>query len=398
MISDNSIRNILSLFLFVAVFVSLGFNDKVSEGGTPIHLSQLIFSALYLIYLISFGLIAVFTSKKIQFNYLIMICAFFMSIYASFGVIISGVPINELIKFIFLILSVWIFVILFSSYEINIEHLFNVILLGFLVASITFILEYDIFNIALDNRLDASRLGGYNTFAFLLSQAMIISIHIFITSRSISLKLVVIVIFMVFLLTTFLTLSRGGLFSFLIGATYYLTRMKRKRYLLLAPISALVVLSYYDLSLILEIEEISQRYLGDSGISDYSSGRIPLWIYLISDLLSNFLQLLFGNGIGTIFFDSSTSWTTTRSAHNQYLEYLYYFGLIIFIPFSIAILRFIYKIKKIPKTSTNILLTSLFIQILFGLLIDSHLQTAQVGWYFGMMIALILVTTKKYTS
>ena len=318
-----------------------------------------------------------------------------MSIYASFGLTITGVAVSEAIKFNFLILSIWIFVILFSSYDINIEHLFIAILAGFFVASITFILEYDILNIALENRLDASRLGGYNTFAFLLSQAMLMSIHLFFTSRNLLLKLILILAFMIFLLTIFITLSRGGLFSFFIGVTYYLIRMKKKRYLLLAPLSALIVLSYYDLSLILEVEEISQRYLGDSGMSDYSSGRIAIWIYLLNDMFSNFFQLIFGNGIGTINFDSSISWVITKSAHNQYLEYFYYFGLIIFIPLLIALLKLTNEMKMLPKNPLNLLLTSLFIQILFGLLIDSHLATAQVGWYFGMMLAVFIVTARK---
>ncbi len=396
MVSNLKINKIISFFLFLSIFVSLGFNEKIIESGTPIYLSQIIFTILYAIYFISFLLVGLFSSKKIEINILFLSFILFFIFYASFGVSLSGNSMNEVIKFSFFLFSIWIFIVLFSSFEIDMKTLMIVVLISFFAASLNFISEYNILNINPENRLDSSRLGGYNTFALLMSQAMLICIHLLFNSKNLFFKTLLLISFLFFLLTLFLTFSRGGVFSFIIGATYYLYKTKRKRYFFLVPLSALVLFQFYDLSFISNIEDIVTRYTGDSSsIGEYSTGRISLWIYLIQDISSNFIDFIFGKGIGTIAYDSNTSWTITKSAHNQYLEYFYSFGLLVFFIFVTFLVNIGRKLIKFQKEPFDLLIHALFIQIIFSLFVDSHLQASQVGWYFGMLIAVFYFNANK---
>ena len=228
---------------------------------------------------------------------------------------------------------------------------------------------------------------------------MLISIHLFFNTKSFLLRLIYCSAFFIFTLSIFLTFSRGGLFCFIIGTIFYLYKIKQKKIFFVTPILILLALPFFDISIISNLDAISDRYLGDTSSSfslqDYSTGRIYIWLSLLNESFSSAIGFFFGHGQGTIMIDTPTSWTTVRSAHNQYLEYFYSFGFLVFF-LLLAILFWISKrLFQLNQTKHNILVTGLFIQMVIGIAFDSYLQTSQIGWYFGVMIAIFIHHSKK---
>jgi O-antigen ligase len=399
MIGIKKINAFITLLISISVILSLGFNTKLIDGGTPIYLSQLVFTISYIIFLVIIFLVTLFSNHRVDLNFLSLFFIFFLIAYSAFGVSINGASFSEQIKFSFVLVSVWFFLVIFSTFKINLDTIFKALLVGGIIACITFISEYNILDINPEKRLKAGRLGGYNAFAFILSQIMLIAIHLFFSNKSFLLRSMISLAFILFTITIFLTFSRGGLFCFLIGAAIYLYKIKQKKIFVITPVLILLALPFFDISIISNLDAISDRYLGDSSspfsVADYSTGRVYVWFSLLDESFASLRGFVFGHGLGSILIDTPTSWTYVRSAHNQYLEYFYSFGFIIFSLLFVLLFWLSNRLFKLNNTGHNILIIGLFIQILIGIGLDSYLQTSQIGWYFGIMIAIFIHHAKR---
>tara|TARA_A100001015_G_scaffold130892_2_gene145236 strand:- start:3968 stop:5194 length:1227 start_codon:yes stop_codon:yes gene_type:complete len=398
MISVNSIVKTLYITLIVCILVNLGFNFKILDGGTPLYLSQVTSSFFYLVYLISFLLIISFSPYKIEMNFVLLFSFLLIVSIAYFQMILFGISSNEVIKFSFLLISVWFFTVVFTSFRFDLQPLIFSIIVAVFFSGLAFIQDYDITKINTENRLDSSALGGFNTYAFLLSNAMLMCVYVFFKNKNLFLKILMVSIFLFFMLLLFSTFSRGGLVSLIIGLGYFLYKIEQKKLLIMTPILILIALSIFDVTLFQNYEIVLDRYFGEDITSFSGSGRVDIWKYLISDMLSSPLHLLFGNGVGSISIDLENSPFMLTSAHNQYLEYFYYFGIIIG-TFLIAPVTFTYtKLKRTDPSIEKFLMLAIFLQFSIGLILDSYLQASQMGWYFGMIIGLLIAYPRNINA
>ena len=329
MISVNSIVKTLYITLIVCILVNLGFNFKVLDGVTPLYLSQVTSAFFYLVYLFFFFINNFFSPYKIEMNFVLLFSFLLIVSIACFQMILLGIYSNEVIKFSFLLISIWFFTVVFTSFRFDLQPLIFSIIIAVIFSGLAFIQDYDVTKINTENRLDSSALGGFNTYAFLLSNAMLMCVYAFFKNTNLFLKIFMVVIFLFFMLLLFSTFSRGGLVSLIIGLGYFLYKIKQKKLLIMTPILILLALSIFDLTLFQNYEIVFDRYFGEDITSFSGSGRADIWKYLISDMLSSPLNLLFGNGVGSISIDLENNPFLLTSAHNQYLEYFYYFGIII---------------------------------------------------------------------
>lgn len=147
------------------------------------------------------------------------------------------------------------------------------------------------------------------------------------------------------------TMKRGGIIAFTIGLfAYYLFVMmknhgsikKMYRFIITAVVVVVglsFVFNYFDS---ITDNAITSRF--DNIQSDEGSGRLETWQWVYNQLASSSLsEIIFGHGWNSVFYQSGI-----RSAHNDFLEVLYDFGVITFV-------LYILLYKALFKTSVCLL-------------------------------------------
>lgn len=129
-----------------------------------------------------------------------------------------------------------------------------------------------------------------------------------------------------------ITGSRGGLMStagtFIITLFIYgLKKKNMKVFFKILGILVLLCIVFYVFIGFLP-ETIGARFSIESVISSRGTGRVDIWLELLSDFIhSDWQRILFGNGLGASVYLSSTD----HFAHNTWMEYLLSFGVIGFL-------------------------------------------------------------------
>ena len=70
MIGIDRINTFITILICTSIILSLGFNIKLLDGGTPIFLSQLVFIVTYILFLTIFLLVSVFSHHRMDLNFL----------------------------------------------------------------------------------------------------------------------------------------------------------------------------------------------------------------------------------------------------------------------------------------------------------------------------------------
>lgn len=126
-----------------------------------------------------------------------------------------------------------------------------------------------------------------------------------------------------------ITGSRGGLMGTagtfaIVFLLYFLKKKDMKAFLKLFGVFLLFCIVFYSFVGFLP-ESIGSRFSIESVVNSRGTGRVNIWIELISDFFnSNWHRMLFGNGLGASIYLSSTG----HFAHNSWLEYLLSFGIL----------------------------------------------------------------------
>ena len=145
--------------------------------------------------------------------------------------------------------------------------------------------------------------------------------------------------------------KRGGIIALILGLILYYycikTNINRsKKYGAIVFIVIFVLLLWGVLSEYVENTEFFYRLLHGSDDSDYSSGRFDIY----GDALSKYFHsdmwgMLFGHGLGSVATVSKYGVT----AHNDFIEVLYDFGIVGFMSYLLFYHAFFRQIISIPK-------------------------------------------------
>lgn len=193
--------------------------------------------------------------------------------------------------------------------------------------------------------------------------------------------------------------KRGGLVAVIAGLLLYLSysssTIKKSKKIRITIIVSLVLIVFGNAIFeYLSNSEMYERLLNGSEDSDYSSGRVGIYKEVLSKYWDSGLSgLFFGHGLGSVQNFTKQGFT----AHNDFIEALFDFGLIGFISYLIFYWSFIRQIVRINYkqikgvyvyTFTLMFLLSIFSQIfiyqylclftfVLGALSGTHCQVEQ---------------------
>lgn len=150
--------------------------------------------------------------------------------------------------------------------------------------------------------------------------------------------------------------KRGGLVAFVLSLVFYIivknrTEGKKFRFLSLVFSLAIISLSFYYLFFF--SESFTDQYLLSrfEGLEeDAGSGRIDVYALTWDMILSSDgLSLLMGHGWNAVLRDSSAH----LSAHNDFLEVLYDYGIVVFVFYLVLIVRLFSKLRRLIKKKSR---------------------------------------------
>jgi O-antigen ligase len=113
------------------------------------------------------------------------------------------------------------------------------------------------------------------------------------------------------------------------------------------------------------------------------SGRTILWSKLLLDLLRRPDAMILGFGLGSI--DWQVGDTHYRSAHNTYLEVLYFTGAIGLAIFTLGLGMIARRIVNLSGPPSR-LAWSVFVVLLVSMAVDSYWGASQLGWLQSVLL------------
>lgn len=147
--------------------------------------------------------------------------------------------------------------------------------------------------------------------------------------------------------------KRGGIISLVLGLLFYYLSVKnsienaKKRKVIVIAIIAIILL-WGILAEFVENADFFDRLLHGSDDSDYSSGRLDIYSDTISKYFdSDILGMLMGHGLGSVAKVSKFGVT----AHNDFIEALYDFGILGFMSYLLFYVAFIRQTLSISRKS-----------------------------------------------
>lgn len=307
----------------------------------------------------------------------------FMSVYMAIMRVITLPPTAGVLSYIYQPMKDLLIVMLFvSGYIISSksEELYNFYTKGMIVALLITALYY-YKNWTFANEVDQAHLGTSYYALFILPTILL--------SPKKWIKYIAIVITGVVIISSF---KRGGLIALVMGCVAYLfvkNVLFEKKFstlilFVIIIIILFVVLVYIDNAM---GNIISQRIINIQ--EDDGSGRIQVWETTWKMICRSDLEvLLFGHGYNAVLNDSPLK----LSAHNDFLEVLYNYGIICFIPFVFLHIRLIQQIFAAIRTNDNRAKTMAFTYVIFIILsMISHVIVYQwaplIALSWGLMTA-----------
>ena len=244
-----------------------------------------------------------------------------------------------------------------------------------------------------ENRPYPSWIGGWNSYGFILGIAFIFVLDVKKIAKPLRFILLILLLF-----TILSTLSRGGAVLLLLVLIY------RKLALNHYKVADLKVILYFSSLILLlfilyphHFQVFYERFVNSFLISQYenvgllqsiTSGRSVLWLSTFKKIFlnDNFYQILIGYGPGHFFWNTPTGFET--EPHNQYLLFLYEYGIFIF---SIIISYFILSYRKIKWTNTDIgTLKTIYLYLLLTFLVEGLVYQTQLILITSMIFAFVV--------
>ncbi len=259
----------------------------------------------------------------------------FISIYMAITRVISLPPTAGFLSYIYQpmrdLLIVMLFIFSYTIYSKS-EELYNFFTTGMLIAMmITAFYYYQNWTFA--NEIDEAHLGTSYYTLFILPTILF--------SPRKWIKYIAIAITGVVIISSF---KRGGLIALVLGVIAYLFvkevlfehKVTKLILFVIIVITLFIVLIYIDNAM---GNIISQRILNIQ--EDGGSGRDQVWATTWTMIRrSSPEHLIFGHGYNAVLNDSPLG----LSAHNDFLEVLYNYGIVCFVPYIFLYLRLIQQI------------------------------------------------------
>ncbi len=224
------------------------------------------------------------------------------------------------------------------------------------------VIQYiQIYSIA--NQVDSYHVGGAYYPLFLLP---ILMLHPWKTIRYLSIIIIMVVLFS--------SMKRGGLAAFVIAMLVYLlakakVSQKRKIQTYLGLVISLIVLVGFFIYLgTQEDNYIFERFMNLQ--EDEGSGRLEVWTVTWNMIMqSNFIEIIFGHGYNAVLKESYLC----LSAHNDWLEVWYDYGLIALILLVIACSQWLKISIQLQKKNHQIAPMALMLGVIVAtLMMISH--------------------------
>lgn len=155
-------------------------------------------------------------------------------------------------------------------------------------------------------------------------------------------------IFLITFSLTLMTNKRGAIVIYLVLIIYYIfnyriflskTKINIKTILLLLLLAVMYMVFYQE-----TYSSLLNRYYLDEATGTIGSGRDVFWLYLFNYWLdSELINVLFGYGI------VATKEIIGLVAHNDFLEYLFNYGIFGLFLWSFVLIKFFHNIKVVRK-------------------------------------------------
>ena len=366
-------KSIHSLILFFLISISIGFNYQLGGSATPIYICHMVWFAYILVTL-------------------------FMLIFNMISLIRSYEPsnlfISESFKYLFSITTSLFLIIGIRSKSIKLNYIATAIPIGVFISTITLLQSnpFDLTAIDLASRLDIEALGGFNTYAFLVSNGIICLLYILnVAKKNIFINIIILLLIAYLFIILLSTLSRNGMFGLIFAIMVYgYYQMGRAK--TFAAIGLFIFLITPVLFYLLNTDYglLASRFIFDDDF--YSgSGRTDIWTGLLHIMASEPLSIIFGFGVGEIDLQIPGSWSAAYSAHNHFLQFFYEFGIIFLVGVIYFFYRLFNRLKRIEDLNKRSFLLAINSQILFNMLFDSTLQTSQAGWFFAFWLTFLYI-------
>ena len=246
-------------------------------------------------------------------------------------------------------------------------------------------------------------IGGWNTYAFLLSLAFIIIYKYLSLSRIFKYSLLILVLGVMIT-----TLSRGGVLALLVVLFLdWRSKIKSVRltpflrnffvfiFILFIFLNAAILVGFgntvinaiYDRFVVSFIES---QYEGVDYLQSVSSARSVLWKDSLTKLINveHSYQWLFGYGLGHYAYEAGVGFETEMC--NQYLLFLYEYGLIVGLALSALMFRAYSRLRwrsNLPWTQT---VKAMFAIYLLNNFVEGFIYTTQICWIIGFGAAIVL--------
>lgn len=312
-----------------------------------------------------------------------------------------------------LILKLTVIVLVFVTFNELLAHKYltaTFLLKTFVISVLLSIPKYLIENYALLSVLDtgANRpfpiwIGGWNTYAFILSLAFA-AIYKSESMPSIFRYSILTVMFGVMITT----LSRGGVAALAIVLVLdWRSKASSKRNAHIGR-NTTIAITMVAIGLIAMAPEfgatiydrfvvsfLQSQYEGAGYMQSVSSARTVLWLDTLAKIcdVGHYRQWLFGYGVGHYAYE--TLHGSETSMGNQYLLFLYEYGLIVGLALSLFMFRAYSRLRwgsNVPCAQTIKVMCAIFLVSNF---VEEFIYTTQVGWIIGVGAAIIVHVSRR---
>lgn len=200
---------------------------------------------------------------------------------------------------------------------------------------------------------------------------------------------------------TIISLKRTALIALVVSLLFYYiinlyttgTTMKKRLYTVLILLISLISL-LYSYSYIIEYFNLDWSARLNSLANDGGSGRENIYRNVIdAQLNSNFFEWLMGHGYNAVYVDLKMGLT----AHNDFLEIMYNYGILTFISYiSLILYLIIYNIKMIKVKSSVAAPFSVSLILFLVMSLTSHLIIYPT--YFILLVAFWGIEIAKFDT
>lgn len=241
-------------------------------------------------------------------------------------------------------------------------------------------------------------IGGWNTYAFLLSIFFLIIYYGFFSKGFLRLLLLATVF-----LTILSTLSRAGLGALVLAIAFDFVairsfhRIKRKKSLiarlnLLTLCGGAMAVLATKGDLLVDrflLSFVESQYEGVDLLQSVTSGRTIQWIDTITKIVdpTHIFQWFFGYGIGHYAWGNAEAVETEM--HNQYLLFFYEYGLVIGAILSFLLLRSPFALSWRSAAPLDRLARAVLVIYVITNLVEGLIYTTQAGWILGLFGAFV---------